>query len=190
MTFGEKIRSYRTKKGMTQGELAEKLSVSRQAITKWEADRGVPDIENLVAIARLFGVSVDFLLNDTQEGTPVILREEININDYKKEGACRSKYDAVVKHKYQAAKRIYPLIRNKKLNRVESILDFVIQPGVFHVADSLSDMTTYYLVEMEHHSLLVHVTKTYIESEELITPFEGKKCVIGHNVFQKMNYML
>lgn len=51
MTTGEKIKSLRQKYGYTQEQLAEKLLVSRQAIAKWESDRGVPDVENLKAIS-------------------------------------------------------------------------------------------------------------------------------------------
>ena len=47
MTIGEKIKEARIGIGLSQEELAEKLNVSRSAIAKWEADKGVPDIENL-----------------------------------------------------------------------------------------------------------------------------------------------
>lgn len=67
MTTGEKIKSARQKAGYTQEQLAEKLLVSRQAIAKWEADRGVPDIENLQVIAKHFELSVDDLLNPEVE---------------------------------------------------------------------------------------------------------------------------
>ncbi len=67
MTTGEKIRNARRQAGYTQEQLAEKLMVSRQAIAKWEADRGAPDIENLKAISRHFNMSVDDLLNTDVE---------------------------------------------------------------------------------------------------------------------------
>ena len=47
MTLGEKIKDARVKASLTQEELAAKIMVSRQAISKWESDRGIPDIENL-----------------------------------------------------------------------------------------------------------------------------------------------
>ncbi|MCM1039342.1 MAG: helix-turn-helix domain-containing protein [Ruminococcus sp.] len=62
MTFAEKLRSLRKQAGMSQENLAEKLGVSRQAVTKWETDAGIPDIENIVAVSELFGVSIDELL--------------------------------------------------------------------------------------------------------------------------------
>lgn len=63
MTFGEKLKSIRRHVGMSQEKLAEKIGVSRQAITKWETDRGIPDIENIIAISNLFDISVDELIS-------------------------------------------------------------------------------------------------------------------------------
>ena len=64
MTFAEKLKSIRKQAGMSQEQLAEKLSVSRQAITKWETGAGIPDIENLMVISGLFGISIDELLGN------------------------------------------------------------------------------------------------------------------------------
>ena len=63
MTFAEKLKSIRKQAGMSQEQLAEKLSVSRQAVTKWETDAGIPDIENIMAISALFDISIDELLS-------------------------------------------------------------------------------------------------------------------------------
>lgn len=62
MTLGEKILSLRTGRGMSQDDLAEALGVSRQAVSKWERDEAVPDIENIVKISNHFGVSTDYLI--------------------------------------------------------------------------------------------------------------------------------
>ena len=51
MSLGEKIREQRKQAGLSQEQLAEKLNVSRQAITKWETDKGIPDVANLIAIS-------------------------------------------------------------------------------------------------------------------------------------------
>jgi transcriptional regulator with XRE-family HTH domain len=64
MTFAEKLKSIRKQTGMSQEQLAEKLGVSRQAVTKWETDAGIPDIENIMAISALFGISIDELLSN------------------------------------------------------------------------------------------------------------------------------
>ena len=52
MNVGEKIKALRQQNGLSQEGLANKLGVSRQAITKWETNRGVPDIENLKCLSK------------------------------------------------------------------------------------------------------------------------------------------
>ena len=64
MTFAEKLKTIRKQAGMSQEQLAEKLGVSRQAVTKWETDAGIPDIPNIMAISALFGISIDELLSN------------------------------------------------------------------------------------------------------------------------------
>ena len=68
MTLEEKIRNCRKQVGISQEKMAELIGVSRQAITKWENGTGTPDIANLVAIAKLFQISLDeLLLNEKRE---------------------------------------------------------------------------------------------------------------------------
>lgn len=67
MTLGEKIQDLRRRNAMSQDVLAEKLEVSRQAVSKWERDEAMPETEKLVRIAQLFGVSTDYLLLDKEE---------------------------------------------------------------------------------------------------------------------------
>lgn len=64
MRLSEKLSFLRKEHGITQQELAEKLNVSRQAISSWERGTSEPSTENFVRIGKLFGVSVDALLND------------------------------------------------------------------------------------------------------------------------------
>lgn len=64
MTFAEKLKSIRKQTGMSQEQLAGKLGVSRQAITKWETGAGIPDIENIMAVSALFDISIDELLSN------------------------------------------------------------------------------------------------------------------------------
>lgn len=70
MRLEEKLTVLRKKSGYTQLDLAEKVRVSRQAISKWETGRALPSMENLKYLSELFGVSVDDLLSDDiTEGT-------------------------------------------------------------------------------------------------------------------------
>lgn len=77
MNIAEKIKNARNRAGLSQQELADRLHVSRSAVAKWEADKGLPDIENLKSIARLFGMTVDELVNDGEEAGPCTLTEAI-----------------------------------------------------------------------------------------------------------------
>lgn len=64
MKLGNKIYSCRKKAGLSQEALAEKIGVSRQAISKWEIGTAVPELENLATLAQLFGVTTDWLLDE------------------------------------------------------------------------------------------------------------------------------
>ena len=66
MEFNEKLQELRKQKGLTQEELAEKLYVSRTAVSKWESGRGYPNIDSLKAIAKFFSVTVDELLSTNE----------------------------------------------------------------------------------------------------------------------------
>ena len=67
MILADKIIDLRKKNGWSQEELAEKLGVSRQSISKWESAQSVPDMNRILAMSRLFGVSTDYLLKDELE---------------------------------------------------------------------------------------------------------------------------
>lgn len=67
MTIGNRIAKTRKAKGFTQEYLAESLGVSRQAVSKWEKDQTAPDTKNLIALASLLGVSVEYLASGTRE---------------------------------------------------------------------------------------------------------------------------
>lgn len=69
MTFAEKLKNARKQAGISQEILAEKLCVSRQAVTKWETEMGLPDIANMMAISKLFNISVDEFLAKEKEAS-------------------------------------------------------------------------------------------------------------------------
>lgn len=66
MILADKIIDLRKKSGWSQEELAAKLNVSRQAVSKWEGAQSVPDLERILQMSRLFGVSTDYLIKDEQ----------------------------------------------------------------------------------------------------------------------------
>ena len=64
MTFGQKLQLIRKKNNLTQEQLATQLYVSRQAVSKWEQDTAMPDVDKLLLISRLFDVSLDYLMKE------------------------------------------------------------------------------------------------------------------------------
>ena len=78
MILADKIITLRKKNGWSQEELAEKLKVSRQAVSKWEGAQTVPDLERVLQMSQLFGVTTDYLLKELvsnlkNEGKTIIL---------------------------------------------------------------------------------------------------------------------
>lgn len=71
-TIGKRISALRKARGMKQEELAERLDVSGQAVSKWENDQTCPDIGLLPRLARVFGVTTDYLLTGEQEQEPPV----------------------------------------------------------------------------------------------------------------------
>ena len=70
MTLGQRIQAHRTALDLSQEALGEKLGVSRQAVSKWEADGAVPDTDKLIALSKLFGVSLNELLQVEEPPRP------------------------------------------------------------------------------------------------------------------------
>ena len=66
MTFSDKLIALRKKAGWSQEELAEQLGVTRQSVSKWEGAQSVPDIDKILQLSHLFGVTTDYLLKDEQ----------------------------------------------------------------------------------------------------------------------------
>lgn len=71
MTLGQRIQAERTKLGLSQEGLGEKIGVSRQAVSKWEADGAVPDTDKLISLSKLFGLSLNALLQVEGPAEPV-----------------------------------------------------------------------------------------------------------------------
>ena len=64
MILGEKIAVLRKQNGWSQEDLAEQLQISRQSVSKWESGASIPDLDRIVKLSALFGVSTDYLLKD------------------------------------------------------------------------------------------------------------------------------
>lgn len=75
MTIGDKILNMRKARGWSQEELADRVGVTRQAISRWESDSAKPDADNIITICDLFGVSADYLLRDMSDCEPTLRTE-------------------------------------------------------------------------------------------------------------------
>ncbi|WP_212723042.1 helix-turn-helix transcriptional regulator [Nocardioides jishulii] len=190
MTLGQKIRAGRTAAGLTQQEMAEKLSVSRQAVTKWEADRGIPDVVNLQALAALFGITVDDLLRDDLVSGPGAVTEEIDARSYRVEKPARHRFDAAVRAAFPDADVVQPLVRSKRLRGWRFWLDLLVQPGVVGAHEQLSDFAGFFLVEQRGQQLLVRVTDTTLTRRPPDETFTGRRLVLGDDVLRRAPYRL
>ena len=77
MELKDKLQLLRKQNGYSQEQLADKIGIARQTISKWETGTAVPESEKLVAISNYFGVSVDYLLKDDEEGKTKATDSEI-----------------------------------------------------------------------------------------------------------------
>ncbi len=83
MTFADKVLNLRKRASLSQEELAEKLDISRQAISRWEMGLAMPDAANLLQLSKLFCVTVDYLVNDeysSDEDIPIVKTKEASLN--------------------------------------------------------------------------------------------------------------
>ena len=76
MNIGNKIQKHREKNGLSQEMLAEKLGVSRQSVSKWELNQSLPEVDKIVAMSKLFGVTTDELLIEPQGVEIKIIKAE------------------------------------------------------------------------------------------------------------------
>lgn len=81
-TFGQRITNLRKEKGLTQNDVAEKIGVTAQAVSKWENDQATPDIDILIKLSDIFEISLDELLGKEKKTT--ILNERPSKKDINK----------------------------------------------------------------------------------------------------------
>ena len=138
MTLGQKLKDIRSIFGLSQENLAEIMNVSRQAITKWESDNGLPDISNLQELSKVFGITVDYLLDNNN--LPVIsMKKELDKSKYNNK---LDSYKLILEEYYPEPWNVYILSCNKKLNKIELILNVL--TGDYDLIKGVSDLTPYY----------------------------------------------
>lgn len=193
MTLGEKIKEARKRCELSQEQLAEKMAVSRSAVAKWEAGNGLPDVDNLKALARLLNVSVDELLDDGEGLDEPVLREPYELSDYGK-GIKKRKKDRVIREKFPDAD-IHTLLGEQKLTKgekaVDNALGFLTNApfGVPQFINGIKNLDKeYYLIERDGKQFFVTVTDEFIETRRLATPITADRFEIGNWKFIKCAY--
>ena len=193
MTFGEKIKEARKQCGLSQEQLAEKMAVSRSAVAKWEANNGLPDVDNLKALAQLLNVSVDYLLDDGEVIDELVIREPYNLSDYGKD-IKKKKKDRVIREKFPDAE-IHTLLGKLKLTKSEKVIDnllgfFTDAPfGTPDLINSFKNMDKeFYLVEKDGKQFLVTITDEFVETRQLAKRITAEKFEIGNWKFIKCAY--
>lgn len=81
LNLGEKLKSLRKERSLSQEQLAEKLNVSRQAISKWESNKTCPDIENLILLRDIFNVTLDDLIINKTKSKDMIELSKLSTNN-------------------------------------------------------------------------------------------------------------
>ena len=190
MTLGEKIKGLRKDTNITQEELAEKIGVSRQAVTKWESDLGMPDVENLKSIATLFNITIDELLDYKKEILgDIVLEESYSLDDVKVKGKARCKEEQYVVNKFTNANAVYSLSRKKKWTGLKWI--FYLVPGHSpEMEDFLENgVNIFCLVEEKDKQYIVMLHKGTMLVFQLKTLFSNKKLEVNGYIYTK-NYKI
>jgi transcriptional regulator with XRE-family HTH domain len=200
MTFGEKLKKARMEAGYTQNELANKLTVSRAAIAKWESDRGLPDVTNLKAIAEALRVSMDYLLDDGSNLDFSVTNKPIDLAKYgdSKKLSRLKKIEIkeqIIREEYPDAEIIRLTVTKIKNSKRETIADEAIGWFAFilggiplfgtqefgKLANSFDQQ--YYLVNEEKAQYFVLMTDEQLISRTLTDRITDKKFEIGDRQF-------
>ncbi len=185
LTFGQKLKDARKKAGLTQEQLAEKLAVSRQAVTKWESDKGLPDVENWKTLSKVLNVSIDYLLDNGEQLDLSVTREEITVSGGITKRTAQK--DNIVLEKFKGGE-IHRLMAKQILTKTErvigNVLGFLGDAVPFGIPEFLNDMKNidkaFYLVNFPDKQYFVMVTDEFIESRLLAERITQKKFVIGN----------
>lgn len=190
MNVGKKIKLLRLQNGLSQEGLANKINVSRQAITKWETNRGTPDIENLRCLSKLFNVSLDYWFNEQNDELPTQTNETVNPEDYSDvKHLYKCIEDCIVLHKFPQARTIIPLIQEKRLNRFEKVFEWLFMPffGSFDIIDQLNNKQKSYLIDNNGKTLLVTIKKSIMVTSILPYTVVDRQFIHGHYKYTKLD---
>ncbi len=182
MTLGQKLKDIRKRFGLSQEQLSEIMNVSRQAITKWESDNGIPDVSNLQELSKVFGVTIDYLLNDDKNLPALSMKKQLDKDKYKNKFFS---YEQILEEYYPEPWEIYILNRSKKFKLIDFVIDTLVEPtiGPVDTADMLSDLSPYYLIKKDNLKLLINIKNWILTVVELPSEINDKKFIYKNNKF-------
>ena len=195
MTLAQRVKALRSKAGLSQAELADKLVVAREDVAGRESGQSSPDIETLESLAALFGVGTDELLGkDGAVLGTATSRVAVDVQSLEKTGgrflAKGTKTHTAVRQVFPDAV-ITPLLREKKNTKGESAAGWFTEiafdgvPNFFSEVKNSFSSDSFYLVEDAGRTLFVCVTKESVESREIFGQLSRRKFVVGRNSFIK-----
>lgn len=183
MTLGQKLKEIRKRFGLSQESLAEIMNVSRQAITKWESDEGLPDVSNLQELSKVFNLTVDYLLNNDNSLPALSMKKELDKDKYEMN---QKGYKLILKDYYAEPWEVYELLRSENKGKFANIVsDWIIGSGAMETIDALNDTTPYYLIKKDGLKLLVNIHDYILEVVELPENTNDKKFIYGKNRFKQ-----
>lgn len=187
ITFGEKLKNARLESNYTQEELVNKLCVSRSEISKWESDKGMPDINNLKIISSVLNITIDYLLNEEDNLKLNTTKYKIDLNSYpllkKKE-----QKDMAIINKFLEAE-IYSLLATEKNTKPENVINELVNffspfVDIIPFTKSINNIDNeFYLINDKNKQFLALVTSDYIEIEELKDKVDKNKFTHGNYKF-------
>ena len=187
MTFAEKLSSLRKQANLTQSELADKLNVSRQAVTKWERGVGLPDIDNCKKLSSIFNISIDKLLDYKLEKIELdfdITKEKIDKKNYK----CKNVINFVL-NKFHDADSIYSLSCEPNWGFWKSFFYIMFDIDMILFLDYwLSHgLVKVFLIKKDSGQYIVSVEKDMLITRKLTESFDGKKLVFDGYKYKKLS---
>ncbi len=186
MTFGEKLTKLRKQANLSQKQLAEKLSLSRQVISKWEKGVGLPDIDNLVKISKLFNVTIDDLLDYKLEKIDLKLDETIEKID--KKDAFFKNVNMFILHKFADFDEIFALSQEINLNIWQEIfysifdIDLVLE---FHDFIQNGFVFPFFVIKKDE-KYLVLVKKSMLMTKRLDKDFVKRHLIVDGYRYEKI----
>lgn len=184
MDFAEKIIMLRKQKGWSQEELATQLDISRQSVSKWESRMSVPDLDKVIKLSEIFGVTTDYLLKDGEVSQPMLKEETPNTSAYEntytelnceKQSACEEEEDSVRYVTMKEAQGYLDTISGTAKKIAGAVFLFIISPITLILLSGMAEYGVVPLSENSASGLGLIVLLLFVAVGVMILIFNGTK---------------